>query len=120
MGRMQAEVTMRPGDVLFLKSLTPHQVETASDYSMHMSFDIVDKHIGVDVALNMVIDEYKKDCAPCYTPTSGALQKALGHARSDEFQRRLAEFQVHNKRAYQQARELLASNRVKALDRWIA
>lgn len=120
MGRLQAEITMRRGDVLFLKSGTPHQVQTSADYSLHMSFDICDRNVGLDAAFGALMEQYMKESAACYTPTAGVVEKALSHAASDSFKRRLAEIQASHKQAYRQARELFASNRVKALDRWIA
>ncbi len=38
MGPQQAEITMNPGDALYLRSGTPHVVETTGDYSLHLSF----------------------------------------------------------------------------------
>ena len=40
MGPVEAEVVMRPGDVLYLRNFTPHRVETLSPYSLHLSFDL--------------------------------------------------------------------------------
>lgn len=120
MGKVQAEVIMNPGDALFMKSLTPHQVETTGDYSLHMSFDICDRTVDELTALNILLEEYKKDAAACYTPTLGVMDKLLSHAKSDPYRRRIEELQTTHKVNYERARELLASNRIKALDKWIA
>jgi len=44
----------------------------------------------------------------------------MDHARSDSFQRRIADLQVAHKENYKRARELLGANRVTYLDRLIA
>lgn len=120
MGKLQAEIVMRPGDALFMKSGTPHQVETTGEYSLHMSFDICDRNVGLDMALSLLMQEYMKDSAECYAPTEGAMEKLMSHARSQAFRSRIAGIQADHKRSYEGARQLLGSNRVKALDRWIA
>src|SRR2546423_721810 len=49
MGPLDAELVMHAGDVLFLRSGTPHQVETVGDYSLHLSFDLCDRAAGIRI-----------------------------------------------------------------------
>jgi hypothetical protein len=120
MGRAQAEIVMRPGDALFMRAFVPHQVQTTAEYSLHMSFDVCDRQVPLQAALGLVMEQYGRDATACYAPPADVMQKAMAHASSEAFTRRLAQLQSDHKRSYQYARQLLASNRVKALDRWIA
>jgi Cupin superfamily protein len=120
MGSLQAEVLMRPGDALFIRSGTPHQVETVTDYSLHMSFDLCDRHVNAETALHLLLEEYRKDSAATYTPTDGVVGKLVTQAGTDAYKRRLAELQAAQGENYRRSRQMLGANRVRALDKWIA
>jgi cupin superfamily protein len=119
LGRQQAELVMNPGDALFLRSCTPHQVETTGDHSLHMSFDIVDRHLNAETILELLLEEYKKDSAPCYTPADGIVQKLMAHAASSDYKARAAQVQAMHKENYARARKFFGANRIRALDRWL-
>ena len=119
LGRQQAELVMNPGDALFLKSCTPHLVETTGEHSLHMSFDIVDRHLNVETTLELLLDQYKKDSAPCYTPADGIVQKLVAHTASSDYRARVAQLQAMHKENYARARQFFGANRVHALDRWL-
>jgi len=119
MGRQVAEFEMQAGDALYMRSKTPHLVETGGDYSLHMSFDICDRNVTPETALHMLMGEFDRDASPSYTPTTGVLEKLIAHAGSPAYQARLAELQARQKENYVRARAMLGSNRVSALDRWI-
>jgi hypothetical protein len=84
-----------------------------------MSFDIVDRHLNAETALELLLDAYKKDSAPCYTPADGVLQKLVAHTASGDYQARVAELQAVHKENYARARKFFGANRVRALDRWL-
>jgi len=119
MGRQVAEFEMQPGDALYMRSKTPHLVETSGDYSLHMSFDICDRNVTPETALHMLMAEFDRDASPSYTPTVGVLEKLVAHAGSPAYQGKVAELQAKQKENYVRARAMLGSNRVAALDRWI-
>lgn len=118
-GKLQAEVMMNPGDALYVRSGTPHKVETTGDYSMHMSFDICDRHVNAETALHLLLQEYNRDPALCYAPNDGVMKKLVSHAESDRYKQRVAELQATQAEGYRRARKVLGTNRVRALDRWI-
>ena len=120
MGPLQAEIVMAPGDALFVKSYTPHQVQTADDYSMHMAFDICDRRVNADTALNLLLEQYNRDAAPTYTPTAGILEKLVSQAGSRQYQERLAQLSQAQLENYKRARAMLGGNRIAALDTLIA
>jgi hypothetical protein len=120
MGPLDAEIVMRPGDALFMRSYTPHQVATAHDYSLHMSFDICDRRINADTALHLLLEAYNRDAAPCYVDEARLLEQLATHAASAGFRKTLADLSAAQRENYKRARALLGSNRVAALDPLIA
>jgi hypothetical protein len=64
MGPLETEVVMRPGDVLYLRSFTPHKVETLSECSLHLSFDLCDRQPSIEVALQLLLQHYDQKSAP--------------------------------------------------------
>ena len=120
MGPLQAEFVMAPGDALFVKSYTPHKVQTADDYSMHMAFDICDRRVNAETALHLLLEQYQRESVPTYTPTGGILEKLVSHSASPRYQERLAQLGQAQAENYQRARAMLGANRVGALDKLIA
>jgi Cupin superfamily protein len=120
MGPVQADFVMRPGDALFVKSFSPHIVETAADYSLHMAFDICDRAVNADTALHLLLEHYNRDAAACYAPTPEIIDRLARQAGSPEYRKRVAALSQAQKANYAQARSQVASNRVGALDRLIA
>ncbi len=119
MGPQQAELVLNPGDALFLRSGTPHQVETTGEHSLHLSFDIVDRHVDAATALDLLLQRYRRDSAPRYTATDAVLQKLLSQAAGSEFKSGVAQLQALHKENYARARQFFGTNRVRALDRWL-
>ena len=120
MGPVQADIVMQPGDALFMKSHTPHLVQTAADFSLHMSFDICDRAVNAETALHMLMEEYQRDAAACYAPTPEILGKLAAHAATPAYQERVAALSAAQRDNYQKARGAIGANRVSALDRLIA
>jgi ribosomal protein L16 Arg81 hydroxylase len=119
MGPLQAELVMNPGDALFLRSGTPHQVETTGAHSLHMSFDIVDLNVDAATALDLLLQKYRKESAGRYLPTEAVVHKLMAHAVGGEYQAGLAQLQATHKENYARARKFFGANRVRALDRWL-
>ncbi|MBL8386136.1 MAG: hypothetical protein JNM90_23840 [Burkholderiales bacterium] len=120
MGPVQAEFVMEPGDVIYLRSYTPHRVETADDFSLHMAFDICDRRINADTALHLLLQRYNTDAAPTYTPTPEVVDKLIAQAQSKAYRDGLAELGAAQAANYKRARALFGANRVTALDALIA
>jgi hypothetical protein len=119
MGPLLKEVTLNPGDALFIRGGTPHQVETKSAFSMHMSFDLADRNIFPETALEQLLNQYNRTSAPSYTPSEGVVAKLVEHASSPEFRQRIAEVQREQTLNCKRFRGLLSSNVVRSLDKWL-
>jgi ribosomal protein L16 Arg81 hydroxylase len=120
MGPLSREVTMNPGDALFLKGGTPHQVETKSPYSLHISFDIADRNLYPETALELLLEQYNRASASSYAPSEAVVAKLMEHASSPEFKQRIAEAHREQMRNCKQFRGLLSSNVVRVFDKWLA
>ena len=120
MGPVQAEFVMQPGDAIYLRNYTPHRVETADDYSLHMAFDICDRRINADTALHLLLQRYNQDAAPIYAPLEGVLGQLKSHAESKPYRDHLAGLSQAQAENYKRARVLFGTNRVNALDKLVA
>jgi hypothetical protein len=117
MGPVDAEIVMRPGDVLYLRNFTPHRVTTLSPYSLHMSFDLCDRQPSIEIALQMLLRHYDRDSSPRTTPPLDDLDKLFRLSRTPAYARDLAEAQAGEDAGQAEFRALLASNRITYLDR---
>ena len=117
MGPVEAEVVMRPGDVLYLRNFTPHRVETLSPYSLHLSFDLCDRQPSIEAALQMLLRHYDRDSSPRSTPPLDDLDKLFRLSRSATYEADLARAQAGEDAGHAEFRELLAGNRITFLDR---
>lgn len=119
MGPQVAEFEMLPGDALYMRSKTPHLVETTGDYSLHMSFDVCDRTVSPETALHLLLAEYDRDASASYTPAPGVMEKLVGHAGSPAYRAKVADLQARQKENYQRARAMMGANRVTSLDKLI-
>ena len=120
MGALAAEVVMRPGDVLFLRSFTPHRVETLSPCSLHVSFDLCDRQPSIEMALQLLLQHYDRDASLPLNSTQTALDKLFELARSGAYGGDLAAMLARDKAGHAEFRRLLANNSITHLDPFIA
>jgi cupin superfamily protein len=119
MGPLEAELVMRPGDVLYLRSGTPHRVETVGDYSMHLSFDLCDRGAVPETVLDLLLKHYDRDALRPYGTVQEVLEKVAGLGRTEGFRRDAEALQQQNKAAYEEFRSIAAS-RVSFFDNLIS
>jgi len=120
MGPVQAEFVMRPGDAIFLRSYTPHRVRTEEEHSLHMAFDICDRHINADTALHLLLESYNREAVSTYSADGSVIDRLVELANSPGYRRRVEELGSAQGGHYKQARALFGANRVHALDGLIA
>jgi ribosomal protein L16 Arg81 hydroxylase len=119
LGPVAAEVIMRPGDAMYLRSFTPHKVQTLSPFSLHMSFDLCDRQPSVELALQLMLLHYDKDSSPRPGTPREELDKLFRLGQGSAFERDLAQLSASEKTGQQEFRQLLTENRVTYLDRLI-
>ena len=120
LGPVRAEIIMNPGDVLFVKSGTPHRVETIGAYSLHMTFDICDHNMGAQNALQLLMQAFEHDASPSYTPTAGVVSKLMAHASSPAYRQRIEELQRARAEDCKRSRAMLTANQVTHLTQLLA
>jgi quercetin dioxygenase-like cupin family protein len=119
MGPLEAEIVMRPGDVLYLRSGTPHRVETVGDYSMHLSFDLCDRGAVIETVFDLLLKHYDRDALRPYGTVQEVLEKAAGLGRTEGFRRDAETLQQQHKAGYEEFRSIVAS-RVSFFDNLIS
>lgn len=120
MGKLHTELVLNPGDAIYLRSGTPHQVETTGAYSLHIAFDICDRTVNAETALDLLTQEFDRDAARSYTPLEGVMEKLIDHARSPEYWKKVRELQASQVENYKSARHLIGTNRVTHLEQLMA
>ena len=118
MGPVETEIVMRPGDALFLRSGTPHQVETVGDYSLHLSFDLCDRGAVIETVFDLLLKHYDRDALRPYGTEQEILEKAASLGRSETFTREFDALQRQRKSGYEEFRSV-ASSRITFFDRLI-
>jgi ribosomal protein L16 Arg81 hydroxylase len=119
MGLVEAEIVMRPGDVLYLRSGTPHRAETIDDYSLHLSFDLCDRAAGIETVFELLLKHYDRDALRPYGTVQEVLEKAAGLGRTEGFRHEIETLQQQNKVHYEQFRSI-AESRVSFFDNLIS
>lgn len=119
MGPLEAEIVMHPGDVLYLRSGTPHRVETVGDYSMHLSFDLCDRAAVPEAVFDLLLKHYDRDALRPYGTLQEVLDKVAGLGRTEGFRRDAEALQQQHKAGYEEFRSIAAS-RVSFFDNLIS
>ena len=119
MGPVEAEVVMRPGDVMYLRNYTPHRVETLSPCSLHVSFDLCDRQPSIEIALQMLLRHYDRDASARGTPPVEDLDKLFRLSRTPAYAAEIAQAQAAEDAGHGEFRALLAQNRITYLDRFV-
>jgi quercetin dioxygenase-like cupin family protein len=118
MGPLETEIVMRPGDALYLRSGTPHRVETVGDYSMHLSFDLCDRGAVIETVFDLLLKHYDRDALRPYGTAREVLEKAATLGHSETFRREFDTLQQQRKSGYEEFRSI-ASSRITFFDRLI-
>jgi hypothetical protein len=121
LGRQIAEFTLQPGDVLYVRAGVPHRCETVGDYSLHLSFDLVDRTPNIEQITHEANARYNKQCAPAYSPPSAVTESYMAMLGSPQFQNDLAAATAHVKSDAVTFRQRIGrASKVNALDKLAA
>jgi ribosomal protein L16 Arg81 hydroxylase len=91
LGPVMQELTMRPGDALYLRAGVPHRCVTTAPFSLHMSFDLVDNTPLVHEVTKEASKQYAQACELPYAPLSNVVDRYVSILKSDQFQAALTE-----------------------------
>ena len=85
LGPQIAELTMRPGDALYVRSCVPHFCETPGSHSLHLSFDLADRTPTIESQIERALDRYRQASCASYTPAGDVAKAFASILESDEF-----------------------------------
>lgn len=105
LGPVQQELTMRPGDALYLRAGVPHRCLTPGDYSLHLSFDLGDRTPNVEQISAEADRVYRHATAPAYGPASQVVEKYVQIMKDSEFQHALRRETENKREKIQQFRQ---------------
>jgi len=91
LGPVMQEVTMRPGDALYVRAGVPHRCITSAAFSLHMSFDLVDNTPTTAEITREASNQYAHACELPYEPLANVVDRYVSILKSDEFQAALKE-----------------------------
>lgn len=86
MGPKIKDLTMRPGDVLYVRAGVPHVCRTSADHSLHLAFDIVDSTPSPKQITEEANRIYEYASADAYLPPAQVMDKYIEILKSPEFQ----------------------------------
>lgn len=86
LGPVLQQITMKPGDALYLRAGVPHRCHTAADYSLHISIDLLDRTPNADQITKEANLRYYHACEQPYEPADKVIDKYIELLKSPEFQ----------------------------------
>jgi hypothetical protein len=89
MGTQIAEITMRPGDAMYVRCGVPHICETPASHSLHISFDLCDRVPNAQQICEMGLARYQEACRDPYTPADEVAKTFASLLQSEAFQAEL-------------------------------
>lgn len=120
MGEQIVEVTMEPGDALFMRAGVPHIVHTADDHSLHLAFDLVDRTPNIETISDAANQRYNHGGENPHVPPSQVIDYYMGILTNPDFQKELSAKTEETRAASVKFRErILRTAGVRALSKFI-
>ncbi|MBF0266497.1 MAG: hypothetical protein HQL46_14625 [Gammaproteobacteria bacterium] len=89
MGPQIKELTMRPGDILYVPAGVPHACSTVTEHSLHLAFDLCDRTPNVEEINQAVCEQYNHETEDAYADTSAVIRKYMSLLKNNNFQKNL-------------------------------
>lgn len=86
LGPVKNQVSMRPGDALYVRAGVPHLCSTPGKFSLHISFDLLDRTPNVEKITKEANIKYFHACEQPYEPGSKVIDKYIEILKSPAFQ----------------------------------
>ncbi len=119
LGPVMHEITMRPGDALYVRAGVPHRCLTPAPHSLHMSFDLVDNSPTAGEIAGEANKQYNRACELPYSPPNRVVERYVGILESAEFQAALDEAVTYKRNDIAQFREMIGrASAVKSLGKF--
>ena len=91
LGPVKHEITMRPGDAIYLRAGVPHRCITNATCSLHMACDLVDNTPDMTEITAQATKQYAHACELPYAEPANVVDRYVGILKSDQFQAALTE-----------------------------
>jgi ribosomal protein L16 Arg81 hydroxylase len=119
LGPVMQEITMRPGDALYVRAGVPHRCITSAPFSLHMSFDLVDSTPTTAEITREASNQYNRACELPYASTTSVVDRYVSILKSDGFQSALEQATEFKRAEISQFREMLGrSSAVRSLTKF--
>jgi len=119
LGPVMHEISMRPGDALYVRAGVPHRCTTGAPFSMHMAFDLVDNTPTTDEIAAEASNQYKQACELPYEPVASVVERYVSILTSEDFQQALAEATEYKRGEIAGFRKMLGrSSAVRSLNKF--
>jgi ribosomal protein L16 Arg81 hydroxylase len=119
LGPVMQEISMRPGDALYLRAGVPHRCITSALSSLHMSFDLVDSAPQVAEITEQATKQYAHACELPYAPLASVVDRYVSILKSDQFQAALKEATQFKRGEIANFRKMLGrSSSIKSLNKF--
>ncbi len=91
MGLLAAKITMNAGDALFVRAGVPHICQTPHAYSLHLSFDLIDRTPNIEQITSEANKAYNKSAATPHVSAAEVAKRYTQLLQTPEFSRVLAQ-----------------------------
>ena len=119
LGPVMHEISMRPGDALYVRAGVPHRCITSAPFSMHMAFDLVDNTPTTDEISTEASNQYKQACELPYEPPASIVERFISILKSEDFQQALVEATEYKRGEIANFRQMLGrSSAVRSLNKF--
>ena len=112
LGPVKHELTLRPGDALYVRAGVPHRCTTAADYSLHMAFDLIDSTPSATEISAQAAQQYNFACELPYESSDKVIDRFASILESTEFQDAVQEATNFKRGEIQRFREMLGRTSV--------
>jgi Cupin superfamily protein len=89
MGSLAAKIVMNPGDALYVRAGVPHMCQTPERYSLHLSFDLIDRTPNIEQITAAANQRYNASAAAPYAPAANVAERYIHLLNSADFQNSL-------------------------------
>lgn len=86
LGPVKYQVSMRPGDALYVRAGVPHLCSTPGKFSLHISCDLLDRTPNVEKITQEANSQYLHACEQPYEPGAKVIDKYIEILKSPAFQ----------------------------------
>ena len=89
LGKEIKQITVKPGDALYVRAGVPHRCDTPGDHSLHLAFDLIDSTPNVSQITTEANRIYDFECEEPYSPASKVMERYVKLIQSPDIQHSL-------------------------------